>query len=57
MFLHNLSFGLSALLYDILICMFLTITYTDSSQTTKAFRKFAYCLMAATAIDTMTADG
>ena len=35
--------------------MFLTITYTDSSQTTKAFRKFAYCLMAATAIDTMTA--
>ncbi|MCR5341802.1 MAG: response regulator [Butyrivibrio sp.] len=53
MILHNLSFGLSAVLYDLLICMFLTITYTDSSQTTKAFRKFAYCLLAATAIDTM----
>ncbi|WP_049944987.1 HD domain-containing phosphohydrolase [Butyrivibrio sp. AC2005] len=54
MLLHNLSFGLSAILYDILICIFLTMTYTDSSQTTKAFRRFAYCLMAATVIDTAT---
>lgn len=54
MLLHNLSFGLSAIFYDILICLFLTITYTDSSQTTKAFRRFAYCLMAATVIDTAT---
>ncbi len=54
MLLHNLSFGLSAILYDILICIFLTMTYTDSSQITKAFRRFAYCLMAATVIDTAT---
>ena len=54
MFLHNLSFGLSAIFYDVLICLFLTMTYTDSSQTTKAFRRFAYYLMAATVIDTMT---
>ncbi|WP_408072129.1 HD domain-containing phosphohydrolase [Butyrivibrio sp. JL13D10] len=55
MILHNLSFGLSAILYDILICLFLTMTYTDSSQTTRAFRRFAYYLMAATVIDTAAA--
>ncbi|WP_051656523.1 HD domain-containing phosphohydrolase [Butyrivibrio sp. AE3004] len=54
MLLHNLSFGLSAILYDIIICVFLKLTYTDSYRTTKAFRRFAYFLTAATMIEVAT---
>ncbi|WP_049946302.1 HD domain-containing phosphohydrolase [Butyrivibrio sp. WCD2001] len=51
---HRLFFELSAILYNLMICLFLTITYTDSSRTTKAFRKFAYYLTIATIVDVAT---
>ncbi len=54
MLLHNLSFGISAILYDLIICFFLKLTYTDSYSTTKAFRRFAYVLTIAAAIDVAT---
>ena len=50
----RLFFEMSAIAYNVMICLFLTITYTDASRTTKAFRKFAYYLGVATVIDVFT---
>ncbi|WP_051204633.1 HD domain-containing phosphohydrolase [Butyrivibrio sp. VCD2006] len=54
MLFPKLSFEISAIFYNIMICLFLTITYTDASRTTKAFRKFAYYLGVATVVDVIT---
>ncbi len=50
----NLFFEIASIFYNIMICLFLTITYTDASRTTKAFRKFAYYLGIATVVDVLT---
>ncbi len=47
-------YEIAAVFFDLVICAFINLIYTDSSRTTKAFRKLAVYLTIATIIDAMT---
>jgi response regulator RpfG family c-di-GMP phosphodiesterase len=48
------SYEIAAVFFDLVICAFVNLIYTDSSRTTKAFRKLAVYLTIATIIDALT---
>ena len=47
-------YEIAAVFFDLVICAFVNLIYTDSSRTTKAFRKLAVYLTIATIIDALT---
>ena len=48
------SYEIAAVFFDIVVCAFVSLTYTDSSKTTKSFIKLAGILTLACIIDAMT---
>ena len=48
------AYEIAAVFFDIVVCAFVNLVYTDSSKTTKAFKRLAGYMTFACIIDAMT---
>ena len=53
----NPAFEIAAAFFDIVICVFVSLTYTDSSKATKSFLRLAVFLTVACLGDAVTCHG